>query len=113
MGSLDNIKKGQKPTSNNEDKPQGPARVSRPQIRTPKTLKINGKALLIKEIEEFVGFFMDSLNYEDMMTIIDHYKRTYMNPKRKYVPEGGITDKRNKRILEIEKTYISFKNKFK
>jgi len=111
MGSLSNLKKGEKPESNNNNQSQGPARVSRPQSRTPKTLKINGKTLLIKEIESFMLFFTDSQNREDIITLFDHYIRTYMNTRRKPWAEGGITDRRNKRMIKLQETFKSLISK--
>lgn len=112
MGSLSDLKSGKqpesKPESNNNNLPRGKV----PQIRTLKSLKIYGKNVLIKDIELFVSFFTDSQIKEDIITLIDHYKRTYMNPKRKYTPEGGITDRRNKRIIKLQETFLSLTNKF-
>ncbi|KKN76346.1 hypothetical protein LCGC14_0371980 [marine sediment metagenome] len=51
-------------------------------------------------------------NVGDLITVVDHYLRTYTNPKRQPAPLGGITDRRNKRITKIHEFLKNFEKKW-
>lgn len=42
-----------------------------------------------------------NLNVRDLVTAVNHYLSTYMNPKREPAKEGGITQRRNERMIKI------------
>ena len=58
-----------------------------------------GERIPITKMQELYDFVFD--NKEDLITVADHYLRTYTNRKRPAWKPGGITDRRNKRIAKI------------
>ena len=64
-----------------------------------KQVKLFGKTIPISKLQEAYNWII--LNREDLITALDHYFRTYMNPERAPAKEGGITDRRNKRMKKI------------
>lgn len=73
-----------------------------------KQLKSFGKVFHIDEMQDILNWLMTNKN--DLYTAVDQYLRTYTNPKRT-VKEGGITDKRNKRLQQIKEDLENFPSK--
>ena len=76
--------------------------TSVPRVSQPTTVRVVQKSGLAKWID---------LNVADLITAVDHYIRTYANPKRIPAREGGITDRRNKPMIKIQEFLISYEKK--
>lgn len=74
-----------------------------------KQIKLYGKRIPYTELEEVYNWMF--LNIGDLVTTVDHYLRTYNNPKREPAKVGGITDRRNKRIAKMKEFLIKFEKK--
>lgn len=72
-------------------------------------LKRYGKRIPYTELEKTYDWVF--LNIDDLITLADHYLRTYTNLKRAPAPQGGITQRRNNRITKIKDFLLEFEKK--
>jgi hypothetical protein len=68
------------------------------------------KKIPFDKMESISSFVLENL--QDFITMSDQYLRTYNNPRRK-IKEGGIVDRRNKRISEIKIFLEELENGYK
>ena len=74
-----------------------------------KQLKLYGERIPYTELEEAFKFL--NLSIGDLITAVDQYLRTYVNPKRMPAKIGGITERRNIRMVKIKEFLIEFEKK--
>lgn len=72
-------------------------------------IKIYGKRIPYTELEEIYDFVV--LNIADLITAVHQYISTYVNPKRAPAKEGGITQRRNLRMVKIKEFLLEFEKK--
>lgn len=72
-------------------------------------IKLYGKRIPYTALEE--AFNWITLNVADLITAVHQYISTYVNPKRAPAKVGGITDRRNLRMVKIKEFLINFEKK--